>query len=119
MACRLFNSSAHPLRIDLRGGETLHLAPGATSGPLREELLYDNQFVSSWERTGMLARLPARFEEVQQHETQQTEAKQAKPVPDKKARKAKERAEPKEHHKERTEHKHHKEGKKTSGEDAA
>ena len=117
MACRLFNCSPNLLRIDLRGGETLHLAPGATSAPLREELLYENQFLPRWERTGVIARLPARFEEVQRYETHVAEAQAAKPSPAKKSGKQK-----KEHskdHKESKDHsRDHKEHKKTSGEDA-
>lgn len=65
MACRLFNLHKHPLHIDLRGGETLILAPGETSRALLEELLYDNQHLRAWEAAGWVARLPARFAETQ------------------------------------------------------
>jgi hypothetical protein len=64
MACRLHNRSKHVLRIDMRGGTALQLAPGATSDPLREELLYENMFLPQWEREGMVVRLSARFDEV-------------------------------------------------------
>lgn len=64
MAFRLCNRAPHPLRIDLRGGKTLVLAPGATSAALPEEQLYDNMFLANWERQGLVARLPARFSEV-------------------------------------------------------
>lgn len=64
MACRLVNCSAQALRIDLRGGTTLQLPPGATSPALPEELLYDNMFLSQWERDGLIARVPAKFAEV-------------------------------------------------------
>ena len=65
MACRLFNRHKHPLYIDLRGGETLALAPGETSRALLEELLYDNQHLPQWEAAGWIVRLPARFAETQ------------------------------------------------------
>lgn len=61
MACRLVNLHKHPLRIDLRGGETLVLQPGQTSPTLREELLYDNFHLPDWEIAGWVARLPARL----------------------------------------------------------
>jgi hypothetical protein len=64
MACRLSNRSAQTLRIDLRGGASLLLAPGATSAALLEEQLYDNMFLAQWEREGWLVRLPARAAEV-------------------------------------------------------
>jgi hypothetical protein len=64
MACRLYNRSKQLLRIDLRGGVTLQLAPGAMSAALPEEQLYDNMFVQQWEREGLIARLPARYSEV-------------------------------------------------------
>jgi hypothetical protein len=65
MACRLLNRHKHPLHIDLRGGETLTLKPGETSGALLEELLYDNQHLPQWEASGWVVRLPARFAETQ------------------------------------------------------
>ena len=64
MACRLCNRSSQPLRVDLRGGGVLHLAPGASSPALAEEQLYDNMFLPQWERDGTIVRLPARFAEV-------------------------------------------------------
>ena len=64
MACRLINLSQHPLRIDMRGGEMMVIAPGHTSRALREELLYDNPNIGDWERMGMVARVPARLSEV-------------------------------------------------------
>jgi hypothetical protein len=63
MACRLVNLHKQPLRIDLRGGETLVLPAGQTSRVLREELLYDNFHVRDWEKAGLLARVPARLTE--------------------------------------------------------
>jgi len=94
MACRLHNRSSELLRIDLRGGTTLQLAPGATSEPLREELLYENVFVPQWERSGLLVRLPARFDDVLASENQAAEkttkkAKTAKPAGTAKPAKAK------------------------------
>jgi hypothetical protein len=65
MACRLINLHTQPLRVDLRGGGGLLLAPGEISAALREELLYDNLFVAQWERMGWLQRQPARMSEVQ------------------------------------------------------
>ena len=64
MALRLINHHQHPLRIDLRGGQALVLAPGQRSEALREELLYDNCHLREWERAGWIARVPARFVEV-------------------------------------------------------
>jgi hypothetical protein len=61
MACRLVNLHKHPLRVDLRGGETLVLQPGQTSPTLYEELLYDNFHLTGWEKAGWIARLPARL----------------------------------------------------------
>jgi hypothetical protein len=61
MACRLVNLHKHPLRVDLRGGETLVLQPGQSSPTLREELLYDNFHLTGWEKAGWIARLPARL----------------------------------------------------------
>jgi hypothetical protein len=83
MACRLLNRSKHVLRIDMRGGATLQLAPGATSDPLREELLYENLFLAQWERDGVVARLPARFDEVLAREASAA----GLPLPDAGARK--------------------------------
>lgn len=57
MAVRLINRHRHQLRIDLRGGEVLLLAPGARSAVLREELLYDNFNLPAWERAGWVARV--------------------------------------------------------------
>lgn len=59
MAYRLLNCSAHALRVDLRGSETLLLDAGALSPVLREELLYDNVFVAQWQQQGLLRRVPA------------------------------------------------------------
>jgi hypothetical protein len=64
MACRLVNLHTQALRIDLRGGDVLVLAPNERSGALREELLYDNPFVADWESAGWLRRLPARMDDV-------------------------------------------------------
>lgn len=64
MALRLINQYRHPLRIDLRGGGALVLAPGQRSEALREELLYDNCNLPQWERQGWVTRVPARFAEV-------------------------------------------------------
>jgi hypothetical protein len=61
MACRLVNLHKHPLRVDLRGGETLVLQPGQTSLTLYEELLYDNCHLPGWEKAGWIARLPVRL----------------------------------------------------------
>lgn len=80
MACRLHNRSQHPLRVDLRGGKTLQLAPGETSAPLREELLYDNMFLPQWEREGLVMRLPARFAEVLEREAGAKPAAAAAPT---------------------------------------
>lgn len=66
MACRLLNLHTHPLHIDLRGGETLRLAPNQTSRALLEELLYENQHLRDWEAAGWVVRLPARLAEAQQ-----------------------------------------------------
>jgi len=65
MACRLVNLHKYPLSIDLRGGDTLVLAPGQTSHALLEELLYDNHRRPGWEAAGWVARLPAKFAETQ------------------------------------------------------
>lgn len=64
MAVRLINLHRLPLRIDLRGGEELVLAPGQRSAALREELLYDNCHLAAWERAGWIARVPARLQEM-------------------------------------------------------
>lgn len=64
MACRLINLSQQPLRVDLRGGDLLVIAPGHTSRALREELLYDNHNIGEWERAGIVTRVPARLSEV-------------------------------------------------------
>ena len=64
MACRLVNRTAQPIRVDLRGGQVLLLAPGAMSPALPEEQLYDNMFLPKWEREGSIQRLPARFADV-------------------------------------------------------
>jgi len=64
MAVRLINLHRQPLRIDLRGGEVLLLASGQRSAALREELLYDNCHLPEWERSGWIARVPARMREV-------------------------------------------------------
>jgi hypothetical protein len=64
MACRLCNRSSQPIRVDLRGGGVLNLAPGATSPALLEEQLYDNMFLAKWERDGTIVRLPSKFSEV-------------------------------------------------------
>ena len=76
MAYRLVNLHPHPLRVELRGGAVLTLAPGARSAALREELLYDNHHVAEWERAGWLRRLPARMSDVVADE-----AAAAKPPP--------------------------------------
>lgn len=64
MACRLMNLHSKPLRIDLRGGQVLVLAPGERSAALREELLYDNHHVPDWERLGWVRRIAARLSDV-------------------------------------------------------
>jgi hypothetical protein len=64
MAVRLINLHQHPLRIDLRGGEFLLLAPGQRSAAMREELLYDNCHLPAWQRAGWVARVPAKMREV-------------------------------------------------------
>lgn len=64
MACRIRNTGKHLLQLDLRNGETLHLRPGETSPPLREELLYANTYLADWEARGLAARLPASMREV-------------------------------------------------------
>ena len=64
MAVRLVNVHRQPLRIDLRGGDVLVLNAGARSGPLREELLYDNHHLPEWERKGWIVRVPAKMQEV-------------------------------------------------------
>jgi len=64
MAFRLVNLHPSPLRVELRGGGVLMLAPGARSVALREELLYDNHHVGEWERAGWVRRLPARMSDV-------------------------------------------------------
>jgi hypothetical protein len=64
MAFRLVNLHPNPLRVELRGGGVLMLAPGARSAALREELLYDNHHVGEWERAGWVRRLPARMSDV-------------------------------------------------------
>jgi hypothetical protein len=64
MAFRLVNLHPCPLRVELRGGAVLMLAPGARSVALREELLYDNNHIGEWERAGWLRRLPARMSDV-------------------------------------------------------
>lgn len=80
MALRLINLHDHPLRVELRGGGVLMLAPGARSGALREELLYDNQHVAEWERAGWLRRLPARMSDVRADEATAAAA-EALPAP--------------------------------------
>lgn len=64
MACRIVNLHSQPLRVDLRGGEFLLLAPGGRSKALREEALYDNPHLVDWERAGWLRRIPARLRDV-------------------------------------------------------
>jgi hypothetical protein len=78
MACRLINLHKYPLSIDLRGGDTLVLAPGQTSHALLEELLYDNHHLPGWEAAGWVARLPAKFADTQpQTAAEDAEAKPA------------------------------------------
>lgn len=84
MALRLVNLHAHPLRVELRGGGVLMLAPGARSAALREELLYDNDHVAEWERAGWLRRLPARMSDVAADEAAAAAA--SAPVPPAKAK---------------------------------
>lgn len=64
MACRIRNLSRYPLRIDLLGGETLHLPPGAVTAPLREERLTDNCYLREWEQRRLIRIEPARMSEV-------------------------------------------------------
>jgi hypothetical protein len=64
MAVHLINMHSQPLRIDLRGGDVLVLAAGQRSAALREELLYDNCHLPTWERAGWIARMPARMRDV-------------------------------------------------------
>lgn len=64
MAVRLINLHKQPLCVDLRGGDVLFLAAGQRSAALREELLYDNCHLPAWERSGWIARVPARMSEV-------------------------------------------------------
>lgn len=64
MACRIRNTGAHVLHLDLRDGETIHLAPGQTSRPLREEHLYTNPYLAGWLRQGLAQRHEAGFREV-------------------------------------------------------
>jgi hypothetical protein len=68
MALRLMNTGKHPLTVDLRGGEALVLAPGETSPPLREEGLYGHPHLSAWVAAGVVQRLPARMDDVLEHE---------------------------------------------------
>jgi hypothetical protein len=68
MACRLKNTGTAPLRVDLADGGLLYLEPRATSGPLREELLYGNVYLADWERRGLVTRLAASMSEVRQAE---------------------------------------------------
>jgi hypothetical protein len=83
MAFRLVNLHPHPLRVELRGGGTLVLPPGARSIALREELLYDNDHVAEWEHAGWLRRLPARMSDVAADEA--AAAMPATPAPARKA----------------------------------
>ena len=69
MACRLVNTSGQLIRVDLRDGASLTLAPGQLSEALREELLYENIHVGTWEREGKLRRVPVRFAEIVAQET--------------------------------------------------
>ncbi|HEY0502491.1 MAG TPA: hypothetical protein VGD42_03260 [Lysobacter sp.] len=73
MACRIVNLHSQPLRIDLRGGELLLLAPNERSRVLREELLYDNQHIGEWERAGWLRLVPARMDDLQAEEAAQSQ----------------------------------------------
>lgn len=68
MALRLMNTGKHPLTVDLRGGEAVVLAPGETSPPLREEGLYGHPHLSAWVAAGVVQRLPARMDDVLEHE---------------------------------------------------
>jgi len=69
MALRLTNTGTLPLTVDLRGGgEPLRLGAGETSPPLREELLYGHPFLAQWEAAGLVARLPARMDDVLRRE---------------------------------------------------
>lgn len=68
MALRLMNTGKHPLTVDLRGGEAVVLQPGETSPPLREEGLYGHPYLSGWVAAGVVQRLPARMDDVLEHE---------------------------------------------------
>ena len=68
MALRLMNTGKHPLTVDLRGGEAVVRAPGETSPPLREEGLYGHPHLSAWVAAGVVQRLPARMDDVLEHE---------------------------------------------------
>lgn len=86
MALRLVNLHEQPLRVELRGGGVLMLAPGARSAALREELLYDNTHVAEWERAGWLRRLPARMSDVAADEAAAAAAAAPAPAPAAKAK---------------------------------
>jgi predicted flap endonuclease-1-like 5' DNA nuclease len=71
MAYRLQNLTRHPLRLELAGGGVMHVPPGATSPPLREEALYGNPYVADWIRDGTVRRSEARWEDVLEAEYQE------------------------------------------------
>jgi hypothetical protein len=64
MACRIQNTGKHSLYVDLRGGDVLYLPPGGISKALREELLYDNAYLSTWIKQGVVQQIPARMSEI-------------------------------------------------------
>lgn len=79
MAVRLVNLYRQPLRVELRGGAVVILAPGQRSVALREELLYDNTHLAEWERAGWMRRLPARMSDVQADEAANAQPQPALP----------------------------------------
>jgi hypothetical protein len=64
MAYRIGNRSTLPLSVDLSDGTVVHIGPGKTSPPLREERLYFNCHLAKWEQEGIAIRMPAHMHEV-------------------------------------------------------
>ncbi|HEX2330571.1 MAG TPA: hypothetical protein VHN74_17745 [Candidatus Angelobacter sp.] len=68
MACRIQNLSRHRLALDLRGGRVVYVEPNQVSAPLREESLYDNVHLRTWEQQGLARRIDASMDEVLEYE---------------------------------------------------
>lgn len=83
MACRIQNLSKHRLALDLRGGRVVYVEPNQVSAPLREESLYDNVHLRTWEQQGLARRIDASMDEVLEHEGRPAKKKGERSAADK------------------------------------